>query len=258
MKIGVCMKRVPDTETRVRIAQDGKTVDLDDVSFIISPYDEYAIEEALRITEKTEEGEVVLFSVAGDDSTKVIRSGLAMGAHRAVLIDDPDINPYEPYAVAQALAKAIETEGMDLALFGKYGVGQDYQQVPALVAEILGWPQVSIAVKIELDGETVVVHREIEGGEEIVECKLPAVISAQKGLNEPRYPSLKGIMKAKKKPLDSKTQSDLGIDPTDSSAWEVIKAELPPSRSEGKILDGESAEQARTLIELLHKEAKVL
>ncbi|MBN2430044.1 MAG: electron transfer flavoprotein subunit beta/FixA family protein [Acidobacteria bacterium] len=258
MKIGVCMKRVADTETRVRVAGDGKAVDLADVSFIISPYDEYAIEEAIRIKEKNDDAEVILFCVDNEDSVKVIRNGLAMGADRAMLINDPTIRPDEPFAVAQALAGALAAEQVTLALFGKHGVGQDYHQVPALVAEILGWPQVAIAVKLELDGENLMVHREIEGGEEVVECRLPAVISAQKGLNEPRYPSLKGIMQAKKKPLDTRTLADLGLDPLSAASWEVVKVELPPPRQAGKILEGEPEEQVRRLVELLHSEAKVI
>jgi len=253
------MKRVADTETRVRIAGDGKTVDLGgDVSFIISPYDEYAIEEAIRIKEKNEDAEVILFCVDNEDSVKVIRNGLAMGADRAVLIHDPAIDPHEPFAVAEALAGALAAEQVNLAFFGKHGVGQDNHQVPALVADILGWPQVAIAVKLELDGDTVTAHREIEGGEEVVECRLPAVISAQKGLNEPRYPSLKGIMQAKKKPLDTRTLADLGLEPQAEPSWEVVKAELPPPRQAGQILEGEPEEQVRRLVELLHREAKVI
>ena len=258
MKIGVCIKKVPDTETRVKIASDGKTVSMDGVTFIISPYDEYAIEEALQIKEKQDNGEVVLICVGDDDAVKIIRNGLAMGADRAVLVNDPAINHYEPYFVAQVLAKVIEQEGIELALFGKQGVGQDYQQVPAMVAEILGWPQVSLAVKLDIDGDKVTADREIEGGEEVVECKLPAVISAQKGLNTPRYASLKGIMAAKKKPLDQKTLSDLGLSAPSESTWEIVKAEMPPARPAGRILEGELEDQVKQLVELLHSEAKVI
>jgi len=258
MKLGVCIKRVPDTETRIRIADDGKTIDLTDVSFIISPYDEYAIEEAIQLKEKAGEGEVVIMSVDSGEYTKVIRNGLAMGADRAVIIDDEGIDPFEPFAVAQALAAAAVQEGIEILFFGKHGVGQDFHQVPALVAEILGWPQVSIAVKLDIADSKVVAFREVEGGEEKIECGLPAVISTHKGLNEPRYPSLKGIMQAKKKPMDKKTLSDLDLEPLSDSSWEVVKVELPAARLAGRILEGEPEVQVKELVDLLQNDAKVL
>lgn len=258
MKIGVCIKSVPDTETRVKIGSEGKRVSLSDVSFIISPYDEYAIEEALQLRDKAGDSEVVLISVGDDDSVKVIRNGLAMGADRAILVNDSTVNAYEPFDVARTLAAVIRAENIDLALFGKQGVGQDYHQMAGLVAEILGWPQVSLVVGLELENGKVTAHREIEGGEEVVTCNLPAVLSAQKGLNEPRYPSLKGIMAAKKKTVENRSLSDLSLEAWNKATWEVLRAELPPARAEGKLLEGEPEDQVKQLVELLHNEAKVI
>jgi electron transfer flavoprotein beta subunit len=258
MKIGVCVKKVPDTETRIKIGADEKHIVMDGVSFILSPYDEYAIEEALQIKERLGQGEVVLITVGDDEAVKILRNGLAMGADRAVQVHDPAVHLNEPYDVARVLAQVIRTEGLQIVLFGKQGVGQDFQQVPALVAEILQWPQVSVITKLELNGEELTAHREIEGGEEIVGCRLPAVISTQKGLNTPRYASLKGIMAAKKKTVEAKTLGDLGLSPLTERSWEIVRLEMPPSRPAGRLLEGEPEEQVRQLVELLHSEAKVL
>lgn len=258
MKIGVCVKKVPDTETRVRIAADGFSLLMDDVNYVINPYDEFAIEEALKIKEQSGNGEVVLISAGDEDTVKILRNGLAMGADRAILVQDPAVGQTEPYDVARCLARVIQNEGMDLVLFGKQGVGQDYQQIPVMVAEILAWPSIAVVTKLGLDGVRVKACREIEGGEETVECSLPAVISAQKGLNTPRYASLKGIMAAKKKTVETKTLPDLGLSPLTSPSWQTIKVEPPPVRPSGQLISGEPADQVKKLVELLHHEAKVI
>ena len=258
MKIGVCVKIVPDTETRIKIGADEKRLALDGVSYIISPYDEFAIEEALQAKERAGQGEVVLISVGDDEAVKILRNGLAMGADRAIQVNDPAINPQEPYDVARVLAQVIQREGLQLVLFGKQGVGQDYQQMPALVAEILQWPLASVVTQLELAGDQLTATREIEGGEEIVGATLPAVVTAQKGLNTPRFASLKGIMAAKKKTVEAKTLADLGLAPHTRASWEIVKLELPPSRPAGRLLEGEPEQQVHQLVELLHNEAKVL
>lgn len=257
MKIGVCVKKVPDTETRIKLAPDGRSIAMDGVSFIVSPYDEFAIEEALLIKERGIAAEVVLISAGDEETVKILRNGLAMGADRAILINDPGINGQEPYDVARVLAKAIQMEGLELVLCGKQGMGQDYQQVPALMGEILGWPEISVVTKVSLENGQITASREIEGGEEVVQCRLPAVISAQKGLNNPRYASLKGIMSAKKKPVDTRTLADLGLAAMSRPSAELLKVELPASRAAGRLLAGEPEDQVKTLIELLHSEAKV-
>ncbi len=258
MKIGVCIKKVPDTETRIRIAPDGRQVSLDGVSFIISPYDEFAIEAALQLKEKAGQGEVVVIAVGDEDTGKVMRNALAMGADRAVLVADPAVVETEPYDVARILAAVARKEGVELLLFGKQGVGQDYQQVPTLTAEVLGWPAAAVVVGLEIAGGELTATREIDGGEEVDRLSLPAVVSAQKGLNTPRYASLKGIMAAKKKTIETHALAALGLAPLAQRSWEMVRLEMPPARAAGRLIDGEPEAQVKQLVELLHTEAKVL
>ena len=257
MKIVVCIKAVPDTETRVKPAADGLSVSLDGVSFITGPYDEFAIEEALKIKEKTGAGEVVLVSVGGAECEKVLRDGLALGADKVVWVKEEAGPLTDPLFVAKILAAAVQKESADIALFGKQGVGQDNHQVPALVAELLGWPCASVAVGVESAGDKLVVRKEIDGGEEIVEVKVPAVVSAQKGLNSPRYPSMKGKLASKKMPVNACTAAELGVAPVNPS-WIVEKVELPPARPSGRVLPGEPEQQVSDLVKLLREEARVL
>jgi electron transfer flavoprotein beta subunit len=259
MKIVVCVKQVPDTETRVRIAPEGKGIVEADVNWIVSPYDEFAIEEALRLKEAAG-GEVVLVSAGPERVQAALRSGLAMGADSAVHVKDPLLDAADALGTARALAAALKTLApFDLVLMGQQGVGGDNSQMPGLVAELLDLPQVTVAVKIEVRDGRAVVEREIEGGRETWETPLPAVISAQKGLNEPRYASLKGIMAAKKKTIQAMDAATLGLDAA-SLAPRVLVAgmELPPARPPVKMIDGDPGTQAKELIRLLHEEAKVI
>ena len=210
MKIVVCLKQVPDTETRVQIVPEGNAIVESDINWIVSPFDEFAIEEALKIKE-AKEGEVVLVTVGPDRAQSALRTGLAMGADSAIHVNDPLLEGADNLATARA--GAIKTvEGIDLVLCGQQGVGGDNAQVPGLLAELLDLPQVTVAVKIEVQDGKAVVEREIEGARETWETSLPAVISAQKGLNEPRYASLKGIMQAKKKPIQALDAAGVGLD----------------------------------------------
>ena len=196
MKIAVCVKQVPDTEARVRIAPDGKGIVEGDISWIVSPYDEFAIEEALLLKEKAG-GEVVVLSLGPDRVQAALRTGLAMGADSGIHLKDPAFDAADTFGVARALAAAIKALAPDLVICGQTGVGGDNAQVPGLLAEMLDLPQVTMAVTLEVqDGQATVV-REIEGARETWQTSLPAVITAQKGLNDPRYASLKGIMAAK-------------------------------------------------------------
>jgi electron transfer flavoprotein beta subunit len=259
MKIVVCMKQVPDTETRVRVAPEGNAIVETDVNWIISPYDEFAIEEALKIRE-ARGGEVVLVTVGPDRAQSSLRTGLAMGADSAVHVKDPLLDAADPLATARALAGAIRTLGpVDLVLSGQQGVGGDNSQVPGLLAELLDLPQVTVAVKIDVQDSRATVEREIEGARETWETSLPAVISAQKGLNEPRYASLKGIMAAKKKPLQVLDAAGVGLDPAAAaSTVRVTALALPPERPAVKMIEGDPDAQARELVRLLHEEAKVI
>jgi electron transfer flavoprotein beta subunit len=256
MKIVVCVKQVPDTEARIRVA-DGKVVETD-VNWIVSPYDEYALEEALKIKE-ARGGEVVLLSLGPDRVTSALRSGLAMGADSAVHLKDPKFDQADTLGIAQALAAAVKVLEPDLVLAGQYGVGGDNGQIPGLLAELLDWPQVTVAVKIDVQDGKAVVEREIEGAHETWETTLPAVISAQKGLNEPRYASLKGIMAAKKKMIETKDAAALGLSAEAlAPKTRVTSMEMPAARSAVKMIEGDAATQSKELLRLLHEEAKVL
>jgi electron transfer flavoprotein beta subunit len=261
MKIVVCMKQVPDTTTRVQVAADGKSVEEANVTFIVNPYDEFAVEEALKLKE-SKGGEVIMICIGPERASAAIRTCLAMGADRAIQVKDAAAQHSDPLGVARILAAAIKTLQPDVILTGRYGVGEDHSQVPAILAELLDLPQVSSATKIEWQEGAVRAHREIEGGVEIVECSLPAVITAQKGLNEPRYASLKGIMAAKKKEILEMDLAALGLDASSVGAagrkMVIEKISMPPARGAGKTLTGEPADVVKELVEWLHAEAKVI
>jgi electron transfer flavoprotein beta subunit len=256
MKIVVCVKQVPDTETRIRVA-DGKVMETD-VNWIVSPYDEFALEEALKIKE-AKGGEVVLLSLGPERVTSALRNGLAMGADSAVHLKDAKFDSADTLGIAQALAAAVKTLSPDLVLAGQQGVGGDNSQVPGLLAELLDWPQVTVAVKVEIQDGKAVVEREIEGAHERWETTLPAVISAQKGLNEPRYASLKGIMAAKKKLIETKDAAVLGLSAESlAPRTRVTAMEMPPARGTVKMIEGDPETQSKELLRLLHEEAKVI
>ena len=250
MKIAVCIKRVPDSETRVKIASDGKSLDEAGVKFIINPYDEFAVEEALRRKEKAGSGEVAVICLGPAAAQETIRTALAMGADRGVLLQADKI-PADPFEAARLIAAELKGASWDLILFGRMAIDDYNHQVGPLVAELLGMPCVTAISHLDIEGGTGVAEREIEGGIEVVEFPLPAVLTADKGLNEPRYPALKGIMAAKKKPLEVKpVQPGAGV-------LEVVALMPPPARKEGKIV-GEGAGAVRELVRLLREEAKVL
>jgi electron transfer flavoprotein beta subunit len=262
MNVIICIKRVPSTETNVRIASDGKSLDTTGVEYILSPFDEIALEEGLRIKEKAgagqpagspaDRGEVTVVTVGPAESATTLRTCLAMGADKAVLLKTAPQFMMEPFLVASALANQIKQMSYNIILAGKQAVDDDNAQVPAILARLLNIPFASLIVKLELAGTKATIHREIEGGAEILEVALPAIFTAQKGLNEPRYPSLKGIMAAKKKPLEEK---DAGINMP--PGLEVIKMEYPPSRPAGRIV-GKGTEAVPELVKLLNEEAKVI
>jgi electron transfer flavoprotein beta subunit len=260
MKIVVCVAQVPDTETRVRIAADARSISEPDVAtWIVSPYDDFAIEEALKIRE-AKGGEVVLVSVGPERAQQALRSGLAMGADSAIHVKDAALDASDPLGIARALAAAIRGLGaVDLVLCGQQGVGGDHSQVPGMLAELLDLPQVTVAVKIEIGDGRASVEREIEGARETWTTALPALVSAQKGLNAPRYASLKGIMAAKKKPLTVLDLAGLGLSAAAvAPRLRVTKLELPAPRPAVRMIEGDPAAQAKELVRLLHEEAKVI
>jgi electron transfer flavoprotein beta subunit len=256
----VFVKRVPDTESKIRINQESNSVVEEGLNFILSPYDEYAMEEALRI-KGAQGGKVVAVSVGRDESLIILRKCLAMGADEAMLIKDPLPETYDGLRTARIIARFVQAKfpGARLFLFGKQSVGADNSQVPSMVAEFLGIGQANVVVKLEVSGETAVALREIEGAQEKVSLTLPAVVSAQKGLNEPRYETLKGIMMAKKIQIPIVSIEELGLTPDElAPRVTVLKMELPPVRQAGRVVTGEAAETARQLVEYLHNEAKII
>lgn len=256
MKYVVLLKQVFDTETKITLDANGK-ISNSGVSLIMNPYDEYAVEEALRLKEKGE-GEVIVVSVGGQQVQDTLRQALAMGADKAVLVDSGDAE-LDEYSTAMILAKAIGEIGFDVILGGFRAIDDGSAQVASRVAELLNVPVVNVVTKLEVESTQAVATREIEGGSEVIEVSLPAVFTAQKGLNEPRYPSMKGIMKAKKKPMDKKTLADLGLDANQvAPKVKPISFSLPEARQAGKIIPGEPGEAAAELAKLLREEAKVI
>ena len=248
MKILVALKQVPDTETKIKVAADGRSLDPADVKWIMSPYDEYALEEAIRIKE-AKGAEVLALTVGGDAGKDVLKNALALGADAAVLLKGDGQG--DAFAVAQMIAAYAKDKGFDLILCGNKGLGGDNAAMGPMLAELLGVAQANVIVKLELGEGTFKAEREIEGGSEIVEGALPAVITAQKGLNEPRYASLKGIMAAKKKTIE-----ELDAAPVTAGA-QVSSLVLPPERPAGRKLEGDAANQAQALIQALKDEAKI-
>ncbi|MBK9143729.1 MAG: electron transfer flavoprotein subunit beta/FixA family protein [Candidatus Melainabacteria bacterium] len=257
MKIAVCVKSVPDTETNIKIAADKKNIDLNGVRFITSPYDEFAVEEALKLKEK-HGGETVAISAGGAEVTDVLRDCLARGIDTAIHINDPELQWLDPLSTGKVLAAAIKDGGYDIILCGQQGVGGDNNQVPAILAELLDLPQATVVVKLEVEGGKFKAEREIEGAHEFVEGPLPAVISAQKGLNEPRYPSIKGVMAARRKTIETRDAEALGVKGQINRLVSVKSMDMPPERPQGKKIEGDPETQARTLVGLLRNEAHVL
>jgi len=235
MKILVALKQVPDTETKIKIAPDGKTLDLGDAKWITSPYDEYALEEALRLKE-AQGAEVTAATVGGDKAKPVLQGALALGVNTAVLIK----------------AEVGEDQGFDLILLGNKGFGGDNASVGPMLAELLGMAQANVVTRLEVADGGFKAEREADAGTEIIEGTLPAVVTAQRGLNEPRYANLKGIMAAKKKTIEEVA----GASP--AAQVRVAALEPPPTRPEGRKLEGDPAAQAAALLGLLRDEAKIL
>lgn len=250
MKIAVCVSHVPDTATRVKIDSDNKSIDPNGVTYILNPYDEFAIEEALKFKEKNGgTPEVVLLSVGKDSNKETLRKALAMGADSSVLLKDD--NPRDSIGIAKALAEEIKSLGCDIVFFGKQSVDYDNSITGQLTAEMLGYNCVSVVVALNIDGTKVTAEREIEGGREVIQTELPVVITAQKGLNEPRYASLKGIMAAKKKTIEEKQAAG------HENLTEIVSMTLPPPKQPGRII-GTDSSAVPELVRLLREEAKVI
>jgi len=249
VRIAVCIKQVPDTETRIKISDDKKSVREEDINFILNPFDEFAVEEALRIRE-ARGGEVTVISLGPERVATAMRSALAMGADKAVRIDAAR-GPADARVTAEALSRVLQEEKYDLILTGKQAIDDDQAQLPSLLAEILQLPAINVVTRLTLEGNTVTAERQIEGGVEKVRCELPAIISAQRGLNEPRYASLKGIMASKRIQIQER-KADLSAE-----MIEVVELNYPPQKAPGKII-GSGPAAVPELLRLLREEVKIL
>ncbi len=249
MKILVALKHVPDTETKIKIASDQRALDASDVKWITSPYDEYALEEAIRLKE-AKGAEVIAVSVGDEKAKDVLRNALALGADRAVWLKRS--TAVDALGTAETIANFARSISPELLLFGHKGYGMDNSAVGPMVAEFLGLPQANLVTKLEVLDGTFRAEREGDLGTEVVEGSLPAVITAQRGLNDPRYANLKGIMAAKKKTIEEADGEEAPAGTT------LLAMKLPPARPEGRRIEGDVELQAQTLIRLLRDEAKVL
>ena len=255
----VCIAQVPDTESRIKIGGDGRHIDETGIKYIVSPFDEYALEEAIRLKEK-QGGDVTVLGFGPDRVQQALRESLARGATRALHVKGDSDNA-DSLGIARVLAAAIRSVPHDLVFFGKQGVGTDNSLVGPMVAELLGYPQINVVTHLEAADGNVTGHREIEGAEEVIEAAMPAVITAQKGLNEPRYASLKGIMAAKKIVIETKSITDLGLADSDiiNQRVTLVSLALPPDKSGGRKIDGaDPLAAAKEIVRYIKEEAKAL
>lgn len=260
MKIAVCIKAVPDTETKIAIAADKTHIETNGVRYIVSPYDEFAIEEAVKLKEK-HGGEIIGFSLGGQEVGEVLKNALARGVDKGIHLKDDLFVDLDPLSTAIVLAAALREENFDIILCGQQGVGGDNNQVPAMLAELLNLPQVMVAVKLEIDANQFTAEREIEGAHEIIKGTLPAVFSAQKDLNTPRYPSIKDIMAAKRKEVIVLDAASLAVKEEIEKTKNMLvlkELSLPPPRPQGRKIEGDPDVQVKTLVQLLRSEAKVI
>lgn len=249
MKVIVCVSLVPDSTTKVKIAPDGKSLDKNGVQFILNPYDEFAIEEAVQFSEK-QNAETIAVSVGTDSSKEAIKKAFQMGIQRGVLIKTPDDNN-DSYSVAKNLSDFINNEKPDIVLLGKQSIDFDGSSLPSFISELTGIPSINVVVSMKVENNEVTAEKEIEGGKEVITTNLPVIIGAQKGINNPRYPNLKSIMAAKKKEveiIDSLYNGNL---------TEITEMKLPPSKGAGKILT-DGVNSVPELVKLLREEAKVI
>ena len=248
MKIVVCVNHVPDTATKVNISSDQKTIDPNGVTYVLNPYDEYAIEEALK-TKENVGGEVIAISAGTESNKESLRKALAMGVDEAILLKTD--SEMDSISTARALADEIKIQGAEIVFMGKQSVDYDNSITGQLTAAFLGFNSVSVVVDLKFEGDKVIAEREIEGGKEVVETSLPVVITAQKGLNAPRFPSMKGIMTAKRKTIEEKPIEIVEL------TTKVLSMRKPPAKEPGRII-GEDASAVPELIRLLKDEAKVI
>lgn len=263
MNILVCVKQVPDTAIAIKLDAEQKSIDRSEMTYVVNPFDEYAIEAGLQLKEKYG-GEVTLMTMGPDRADEALRTGLAMGADKGVHVSDPALEGSDTLVTAKVLTTAIKGLPYDIVLCGKVATDDNNGQMGPALAELLGIPHISGATTLEVDdaAKKATATREIEGGFMRMEVPIPAVITAEKDLNAPRYPSLPGIMKAKMKPVDKKDVASLGLDPSSvglaGSKIQPLGMSLPPEREAGRIIEGEAEEAAKELARLLRAEVRIL
>jgi electron transfer flavoprotein beta subunit len=261
VNITVCVKQVPSTETKIRINTQTGFVDTSDIDWVVNPYDEYALETALRLKEKAGAGSITAVTLGPDRAKTALRTSLAMGLDSAVQLTDQAFDGIDALAVGRVLAAAIKRQPFDLVLCGKQAVDDDQATVPPAIAHFLGIPHVSVVAELEADfaAGTIVARREIEGATEVVHARVPCLVTVQKGDYEPRYPTLKGMMASKKKEIPVLGATELGIAPAALPRHlENIEDRLPRGRKPGRVLEGEPGQVVPELVRLLREEAKVL
>lgn len=261
MNIIVCVKQVPDTAAKVEITSELKSIDRTSLAHVLNPYDEYAVEEALKLKEKFG-GEVILITMGPKRADEAMRTALAMGADRGIHICDDKLAGSDALVTAKALSAVIKTLKFDLILCGKLSVDTNSCQVGQMVAELLDIPHQSVIMSLEVQGNKAVVEKEVEGGREVVETSLPALFTAEKDLNKPRYPSLPGIMKARQKEVKVLDLNAIQLDQKtvgkEGSLTHLTDISYPSKREGGKIIEGEPKDAAKNLVKALHEEAKVV
>ncbi|MHB0885167.1 MAG: electron transfer flavoprotein subunit beta/FixA family protein [Bacillota bacterium] len=264
MKVAILVKHVPDTETRIQVKPGDRKINEEGVTYIVSPFDEFAMEEALLLRERLGDVQITAVTLGPQKATEALRTCLALGADDAILVSDPAFEGADPYVTAKALAAALKGGNYDLILAGKQAVDDDAAYVGTAVAEFLDLPVVNLVTKLEVNraAGTAVASRDLDGYSQVLEVKLPAVFTAQKGLNNPRLPALMGIMKAKKKEIKVLNAQTLGLAPNEIGAEgakvEVKEMFVPSKARKNRVLTGAPAETAPELVRLLAEEAKVL
>lgn len=264
MDIVVLLKQVPDTAALIQIDGDNISIKTGDVKWVINPYDEMAVEEAIRIKEKQGEGRVTILTLGTESAAASIRTALAMGADEGILICDPALEKTGPQITAKVLSAALKNLYFDLIIAGPRAVDDDASYVPSALSEYLGIPMLPTVIRQEISGGKIRCEQAVQDGVIVVEAKLPAVMTTQRGLNEPRYPSLANIMKAKKKPIVTKTLADLGLSPEESGPesirTRIVSLSYPPKRNAGKVIieGGPAGEKAARLLDLLRDKAGIL
>lgn len=262
MRIAVCIKQVPDTEARLRVSKDGRWIEEEDLRYVVNESDSYALEEALQIAEAAG-GEVIVVSLGPQRVQEALRKGLALGAARAIHLVDDAFQGGDAAATARSLAAVLQKEEVDLVLTGSQSDDAGWGSTASILAGHLGWPHAWLVMGVEMEETTVKVTREMESGmNEIFRMSLPAVIEVQAGINHPRYASLKGIMKAKRKPIDTPSPTDLGLDVgaigAAGSRVEIVDVAFPESGEGAEMIEGDAASAAQTLVDKLQNEARVL